>query len=170
MSRGVLFSDIDDVLVLQRTVDFNKHRVELTDDICKRLLHPPALQVLATLVDEGAQLVVTSNWTRFLSEEGFRQLFDLGGYPSLASALHPAWQAPRTSGGTRLAAIDAWLRAHHAGEPFCIIDDTDSGSGLRSSVHDLDGRLVLCEPGIGLHAGHLPRIRQALETLPRGKN
>ena len=169
MSRGgILFTDVDDVIVLQRTADFDKHNVALTDDICRRLLHPPAVQVLASLVDEGAQLVVTSNWTRFLNQDGFGQLFELGGYPSLASALHAAWQAPRAPGGTRLEAIDSWLAEHHRGESYAIIDDTDSGTGLRGSMHDLSGRLVLCSPGVGLHAGHLPQIRAALETLPRG--
>lgn len=169
MSQSILFTDVDDVLVLRRTVDFDKHHIELTDDICQRLLHAPALQVLATLVAEGATLVITSNWMRFLPEEGFRRFFYAGGYPTVASALHPAWQAPRMPGSTRLAAIDAWLDEHHCGEPYCILDDTQSGSGLRGSSHDVEDRVVLCEPGVGLHAGHLPKIQAALKVLPRGK-
>ncbi len=166
---GVVFTDIDDVLVLQRAADFDKHSPDLTADLCRRLLHPPAVQVLASLVDAGARLVITSNWTRFLRKDGFRELFNLGGYPTLSAALHPAWQAPKAPGGTRLDAVNTWLSAHHVGEPYAIIDDTDSGTGLRGSVHDLDGRLVLCQPGVGLHAGHLPQIEAALKVLPRGK-
>lgn len=164
MSRSIVFTDVDDVLVLHRTPDFNKHAPELTQDICRRLLHPPAMQVLASLIDEGAKLVLTSNWLRFLDREGFQQLFEGAGYSSVSSALHSTWYAPRAASGTRLDAINTWLLAHHAGEPYCILDDTDSGSGLRGSPHDREGRVVLCEPGIGLHAGHLPSIRAALST------
>jgi HAD domain in Swiss Army Knife RNA repair proteins len=164
MSQSIIFTDVDDVLVLQRTADFNKHAPDLSEDICRRLLHPPAMQVLASIVDEGAQLVITSNWTRFLNRNGFQQLFDLGGYPAISAALHAAWSASRKPGGTRLESIDGWLAAHHDGEPYCILDDTDSGSGLRGSARDLDGRVILCEPGAGLHSGHLPAIRAALST------
>lgn len=164
MSRGIIFTDVDDVLVLQRTADFNKHAPDLSEDICQRLLHPPAMQVLARIVDEGAQLVITSNWARFLNRDGFQQLFGLGGYPAISAALHAFWQAPRTPVGTRLDAINNWLAAHHAGEPYCILDDTDSGSGLRGSAQDLEGRVILCSPGTGLHPGHLSAIRAALST------
>lgn len=158
----IIFSDVDDVLVLQRTPDFDKHAPALTDDLCLRLLHAPAMQVLAALVEGGSQVVITSNWTRFLNQAGFQQLFNAGGYPGVSAALHPAWAAPTAPGGTRLDAIDRWLAEHHAGEPFVIVDDTDSGSGLRGSAHDLEGRVVLCERGVGLHPGHLPQLRSAL--------
>ena len=162
---SILFTDVDDVLVLQRTVDFDKHNTALiTTEQAHRLLHQPALQTLATLVDEGARLVITSNWTRFLDQAGFQRLFHAGGYVQVGEALHPAWQAPRTPAGTRLDAINEWLSKHHAGEPYSIIDDTDSGSGLRGSLHDHEGRVVLCQPGVGLHPGHLPQLRSALST------
>lgn len=164
MIRSIIFTDVDDVLVQQRTADFNKHAPDLSEDICRRLLHPPAMQVLASIVDEGAQLVITSNWTHFLDRDGFQQLFDLGGYPAIGAALHASWQAPRMPGGTRLAAINNWLAAHHADEPYCILDDTDSGTGLRGSAQDLAARVILCSPGTGLHPGHLPAIRAALST------
>lgn len=165
----ILFTDVDDVLVLQRTVDFNKHAPELSDDICRRLLHAPALEVLSSLVAEGAYLVITSHWTRFLDQAGFQRLFAGGGHPAIGNALHAAWHAPRTPTGTRLDAIDTWLSKHHTQEQYCILDDTESGSSLQGSSHDREGRVVLCQPAIGLHAGHLGRIRSALGILPRGK-
>lgn len=167
--NSILFTDIDDVLVLRRTVDFNKHATQLSDDMCRRLLHPPAIQVLSTLITEGARVVITSNWTRFLNREGFERLLAVGNFPGEIPPLHPAWAAPRQPGGTRLDAIDAWLAGHHHGEPYAILDDTDSGSGLRGSAHDLDGRVVLCEPSTGLHAGHLPVIRAALSKPATSK-
>ena len=162
----ILFTDIDDVLVLRRTVGFDKHAPQLTDDMCMRLLHPPAFHVLSTLITDGARVVVTSNWTRFLNREGFERLMTVGSFPREIPVLHPAWAAPRHLSGTRLDAIDAWLAGQHRGEPYCILDDSDSGSGLRGSRHDIDGRVVLCAPGVGLHPGHLPKIRAALSAPP----
>ncbi|KQP21382.1 HAD domain-containing protein [Pseudorhodoferax sp. Leaf265] len=170
MIRSIIFTDIDDVLVLQRTVDFDKHQAaSITPKTAQQLLHKPAAEVLADLVGDGALLVITSNWVRFLDRAGFQRMFEGAGYPALGGALHATWSAPRAAAGTRLAAIDTWLAAHHHGEPYLILDDTDSGTGLRGSRHDLDGRLVLCRPGTGLHAGHLPAIRAALKVLPCGK-
>lgn len=101
MIRPTLFTDVDDVLVLRRTVDFNKHAPVLTDDICRRLLHPPAMEVLAAAVAEGASLVITSNWCRFLDKEDFSRLFEGGGYPAVGSALHASWNSQRAPSGTR---------------------------------------------------------------------
>lgn len=159
---SLLLIDMDGVLVLRRTVDFDKHSIELTDELCRRLLHAPALEVVSMLVDEGARLTITSNWTRFMSQEGFMRLFAGAGFPRIGDALHSSWKAPVFAGRDRLAAVDAWLSQHHAGEPYCVVDDLDSGSGLAGSRHDRAGRVVLCQPSEGLHRGHLPRLRSAL--------
>jgi hypothetical protein len=58
--------------------------------------------------------------------------------------------------------FDRWLEANHRGEPYVILDDELSGTGLRPSEHDRCGRLVLCKEQVGLHQGHLPIIRAAL--------
>jgi len=162
---SLLLIDMDGVLVLKRTVDFDKHSVELSDELCSRLLHAPALEVLSMLVDDGARLTITSNWTRFMAQEGFKRLFAGAGYPRIGDALHSSWKAPVLTGRDRLAAVDAWLAHHHAGEPYCVVDDLDSGSGLAGSRHDRAGRVVLCRPSVGLHHGYLPRLRTAL-TAP----
>lgn len=159
---SLLLIDMDGVLVLRRTVDFDKHSIELTDELCRRLLHAPALGVVSMLVDEGARLTITSNWTRFMSQEGFMRLFAGAGFPRIGDALHSSWKAPVLAGRDRLAAVDAWLAHNHSGEPYCVVDDLDSGSGLAGSSHDLAGRVVLCRPNVGLHQGHLPRLRTAL--------
>jgi len=167
VANNLIFTDMDDVLVTQRTVDFDKHSLEgLTDELCQRLLHPPALDVLSQLVEEGARIVITSTWTRFMPREGFERLFEGAGYPQIGRALHEHWQAAWVKGRSRLDTIDAWLAANHRNEAFCIIDDTDSGSGLLGSKHHRAGRVVMCRPGIGLHAGHLPAIRAALASAP----
>lgn len=163
---SLLLIDMDGVLVLKRTVDFDKHSVELSDELCRRLLHAPALEVLSMLVDEGARLTITSNWTRFMTQEGFKRLFAGAGFPRIGDALHLCWKAPVVAGRDRLAAVDAWLAHHHGGEPYCVVDDLESGSGLAGSRHDRAGRVVLCQPGVGLHRGHLPRLRSALTAPP----
>lgn len=160
--NSVLLTDVDDVLVLRRTADFDKHAPQLTDDVCRRLVHPPAIHVLSTLIEEGAKVVIRSSWTRSLGREGFERLLAVGSFPREISPLHPAWAAPRPPGGTCLDSINAWLAEHHRGEPFAILDDTDSGFGARGSRYDLDGRVVLCEPSVGLYLGHLPQLKSAL--------
>jgi hypothetical protein len=162
----VLFMDIDDVLILDRGVSFDKNRVgELTAEVCMQLIHPPAGQALSALVEElHPRLVVTSNWTRFTSKRAFERLFRLAGYGLVAKSLHDEWSTIRRPGATRLQAVDEWLAANHSGEPFFIIDDQASGAALRGSRHDQAGRVLLCDVGKGLHRGHVPQIRTALKA------
>jgi len=165
--RPVLFLDVDDVLILKRGVSFDKHRVgELAAEVCMQLVHPPAGQALTAVVDEvHPRLVVTSNWTRFTSKSAFERLLRLAGYSMVAKSLHDEWSTIRRPGATRLQAVDEWLAEHYGGEPFFIIDDHDSGAALRGSRHDLAGRVLLCDVGVGLHVGHVPRIRGALQEF-----
>lgn len=67
-------------------------------------------------------------------------------------------------GGTRLQAIDTWLERHGSDQPYGILDDALSGSGLAGSRHDRAGRLVLCEVDVGLLPVHLPQLRRALQA------
>lgn len=66
------------------------------------------------------------------------------------------------SGRTRLHVIEAWLEDNHRGEPFVIIDDVLSETGLAESQFVADGRVVLCKVSEGLHRGYMPRLRAAL--------
>lgn len=163
----LLFLDIDDVLILERGTSFDKHRVgELPPEVCMQLIHPPAGQALTAVLEEfQPRVVVTSNWTRFVSKTAFERLLRLAGYSMIARSLHDVWSTVRHPGATRLQAVDQWLAEHYGGEPFFIIDDHDSGAALRGSRHDLAGRVLLCDVGVGLHVGHLPRIRGALQEF-----
>jgi HAD domain in Swiss Army Knife RNA repair proteins len=164
----IIFLDMDDVVVLNRTSAFDKHRVhELAPDVCRKLIHPPAGLALTELLQElPAKIVVTSHWVRFTSRAAFERLLRLAGYEQIAMSLHDAWSAPRGSAVTRVEVIDAWLTQHHRSEPYCVIDDRDSGASLVGAVHDKAGRVLLCDVGVGLHRGHLPFIREALTTSP----
>jgi hypothetical protein len=73
-------------------------------------------------------------------------------------------EALQSRGWTRLDAVDAWLAAHWRKEPYAIVDDTLSGTGLVGSSHDRAGRLVLCQVDVGLEPHHLPVLRRALTT------
>jgi hypothetical protein len=138
-SDPILFLDLDDVVVLDRPSAFDKHRVhELEAELCRQVIHPPAGQAFIELLEGSPAKVV------------------------VADALHEFWCAPKRSPASRLQVIDEWLSEHHHGEPYCIVDDTDSGPSLLGSSHDKASRVLLCTVGVGLHRGHIPFVREAL--------
>lgn len=127
------------------------------------MIHPPAAQALQELLDEcQAKVVITSNWLRFTSRPALERLFRLAGYPQVAQALHDIWCAPRGTAKSRLQVIDEWLADHHRGEPYCVVDDTDSGASLLGSSHDKANRILLCAVEVDFHRGHVPFVRAAL--------
>ncbi len=165
-NRPVILLDFDDVVVLNQPGGFGGYDVLAPNpppELWSRLFHESATQVLVeALLEHGAQLVLTTSWLRFMPREGFEQLFAKTGLEVLATCLHDAWEAPQNRGETRAEAIDRWLAAHHRGEPYLILDDELSGTGLRHSVHDQLGRLVLCKERVGLLREHMAVIRVAL--------
>ena len=168
-NQPLLFLDIDDVLVLNRPGDFGGYDVLAPDpppELWQRLIHRPAAQILLEILDLASpRVVITSSWLRFMPRETFERMFVETGLVRVGHALHAAWEAPPLRGEDRCCAIDTWLVRHHAGEPYAILDDDLSGTGLRSSVHDRDKRVTFCEVGIGLHRGHMQAITSAL-ALP----
>ncbi len=165
-NRPVILLDFDDVIVLNRPGEFGGYDVIAPNpppDLWSRLFHGPATRVLVeALCEHRAQVVITTSWLRFITREGFERLFAMAGLEVLNANLHDAWDAPQNHGETRAQAIDRWLAAHHRGEPYVILDDELSGTGLRRSVHDQHRRLVLCKESVGLHRGHMATIRSAL--------
>ncbi len=167
MSNGpLILLDFDDVIVLNRHGGFGGFDLLSPNpppELWSRLFHGPATQVLVDAITEHrAQLVLTTSWLRFLPREGFEQLFAKTGLEVLAANLHNAWEAPQNRGETRAEAINRWLAAHHRGEPYVILDDELSGTGLHRSVHDKRGRLVLCKENVGLQREHVAAIRTSL--------
>lgn len=167
--RPVLLADLDDVLCLNRPYGgYDVAQKTWPDDLVLRLWHRPALDVLEPLVTEfQPHVVVTSSWLRLMTLERLAKLFRLSGVPWLAEALHTEGEALQARGQTRLDAIDAWLAAHHDDQPYAILDDALSGTGLAGSRHDLAGRLVMCEVEVGLLPTHAERVRWALATPVR---
>ncbi|MFP8833906.1 HAD domain-containing protein [Hydrogenophaga sp. XSHU_21] len=175
-NRPIILLDFDDVVVLNQPGGFGGYDVLAPNpppELWSRLFHAPATQVLVEAVCEHqAQLVLTTSWLRFLPRDGFEQLLAKTGLAVLSASLHDAWEAPQNRGETRAEAIDRWLAAHHRGEPYVILDDELSGTGLHRSVHDKRGRLVLCKENVGLQREHVAAIRASLarpcEPSPAG--
>ena len=101
-----------------------------------------------------------------MSREMFERVFVETGLERVNLALHPDCEAPQLRGETRCAAIDRWLAKNHVGEPYAILDDLLSGTGLMGSIHDREERVTFCKEGVGLHRGHLEAIARALKSLP----
>ena len=162
----LLFLDFDDVICAQKPYsgyDLFCPPEDRPADLYERLWHPPSAQTLLAVMSEfEPRVIVTTSWLRLMERDGFDALFRRTGLHAVADALHDAWEAPPTRGDTRHRAIERWLHAHYAGEPFVVLDDVQSGTGLRSSRLDKCGCVVLCAENVGLHAGHLPAIRAAL--------
>lgn len=166
--RPIVFLDFDDVIVLNRPGDVGGYDVIAPNpppELWSRLFHPPAVQTLVEAITEHhARVVITTSWLRFMLRDGFERIFKLTGFAIVSESLHDVWEAPQNRGETRAMAIDRWLDANHRGEPYVILDDELSGTGLRGSAHEERGRVVLCEENVGLHRGHLRAIRAALST------
>ena len=164
----VIFLDFDDVIALSRPGEFGGYDVIAPNpppELWRRLFHVPATQVLLeALAEHDARVVITTSWLRFMLRDGFERVFIMTGLEVLNERMHDAWKAPQNHGETRAQAINRWLAAHHRGEPYVVLDDELSGTGLRNSVHEQRARLVLCHENVGLHRGHLPYIRSALSN------
>lgn len=163
---ALLFLDFDDVICLNRPYGgYDLAAPDKPADLYERLWHAPALGVLRGLVQEHQpQVVLTTSWLRFLLLNEAKVLFHRTGASWLAEALHPAGEALPQPGWTRLQAIDAWLAQQEAGQPYAIIDDALSGTGLAGSSHDRAGRVVLCEVHVGLLPTHLAQLQRALQA------
>lgn len=169
---GLVFLDFDDVICTHSPYsgyDVFQAMEDQPADLYERLWHAPAVDVLlGILTAHGPKVVITSSWLRLMKRDGFNELFLRTGLDALADALHVHWEAPASSGMTRLEAIERWLNAHYQGEPLVILDDELSGTGLRGSRLDRAGCVVLCRRGVGLMADHLPHVNRALGVGPVG--
>ena len=164
--RPLLFLDFDDVLCLQKPYgghDLSRPHAERPVDLFERLWHPPAAQMLLSIVQKyRPHIVITTSWLRLMDRDGFITLFHRTGLGMIAEVLHDAWDAPQDRGSTRYQAIEKWLCTRYEGQPLLVLDDELSGTGLLGSRLDKAGCVVLCKAGVGLHAEHLPAVRSAL--------
>ncbi len=166
--RPLLLLDLDDVICLNRPYGgYDVAQKAWPSDLLQLLWHRPALDVLEPLVREfQPHIVVTSSWLRLMLLPSIGELFRASGAHWLADSLHPDGEALQASGKTRLDAVDVWLASHHNEEPYVILDDSLSGTGLSGSRHDRAGRVVMCQVEVGLLPTHAERVRWALGTAP----
>ena len=166
-----VFVDFDDVLVLnQKFGGYDVLAPNPPPELWDNLFHGPAIGLLEQVLSEfRARVVITTSWLRFLDRRGFEQLFARTKLGFITQALHPHWEIEQPRHATRYAAITRWLSQHHRGEPFVILDDHVSGTGLAGSRAELEGRVVLCDENVGLLPEHLPLIRTALGNVPRAQ-
>ena len=163
--RPLVFLDLDDVICINSPYGgYDVFAPDRPVDLWERLFHKPAVHTLLQIIDEfNPHFVLTTSWLRLMDREGFEELFHRTGLEKVARSLHPvAWDAPQVRGETRLEAIEAWLATHGRREPFVVLDDELSGTGLRGSLLDEAGSIVLCEVNVGLTSAHLQRVRRAL--------
>jgi hypothetical protein len=163
--RPLVFLDFDDVFCL--STPYGAYDVIAPNpppQLWEQLFHAPAVEVLRTVTEEfDPQFVITTSWLRFLGPDEIRQLLMRCGLEFMVLRLHMEFEALQPSGATRSEAVSSWLAANHRGEPFVVLDDFLSGTGLAESEWTRTGRVVLCEVGRGLMAVHLPAIRAALK-------
>lgn len=170
MRPPIIFLDFDDVIAVNKHYGGYDVIVPGTkpDDLFAKLFHPPAVALLLHAVDvHRPSIVITTSWLRFFEREGMEKLLRKTSMTAVADSLHDAWEAPANKGTNRLEQIDSWLARNHKDEPYVILDDIQSGTGLRASSHDLDHRVVFCEEYVGLHNGHWPQITGALARPPK---
>lgn len=166
MSR-IVFLDIDDVICINSIYGgYDVFAPNPPADLYEHLFHPPAVEVLQSVMARFMpSVVLTTSWLRMLDREGFYSLFRNTGLGLVADALHEHYQAPTPPGGSRLQAIEEWLSRHHRGEPFAVLDDELSGSGLSGSALDAKGRVIWCQLNVGLEPSHYPMISKALSNF-----
>lgn len=173
--RPTLFIDLDDVLCLNNPYggmhlrQFLLRPSDTPADFWPTLFSPAATEALSALMEEmRPRTVLTSSWIGLLDRHHFVHAFEMTGLSSVGAALHGHWDAEHFYGASRFMSIRDWLSLNHNGEPFLVLDDHDSGEGLLESLWYKRGRVVLCDVGVGFHAGHLDTARYALRTPCRG--
>jgi hypothetical protein len=161
-----IFLDFDDVICLNCPYGgYDVMTKPWPNDLWELLFAAEAKAVLLDVLQQtSARVVITTSWLRFLERPAFEAVFKETGLAAVAAALHPSWDAPEDRDMTRSAAIDRWLSRQHAGEPYVVIDDEQSGTGLKGSKHDKQGRVVLCAAGVGLRMTDFPAVITALRT------
>jgi hypothetical protein len=166
----IIFLDIDGVLCLNDTYcSYHLSRMigigEDYPSFYEQLFSRRAVATLnAVLAEFDSRVVISSKWARLFTQSELLDTFEKSGVKNLQ--LHPRWRISSDWAPdgplNRRTLIEDWLSNWHANEPFVIIDDQWSGTGLSDSEFQKDGRFVLCEYKVGLGDEHHDAIRRAL--------
>jgi hypothetical protein len=166
--KGLVFLDFDDVFCLN--THYGGYDVALPQrpaDFYDLLFAASCVAVLRSIDEKHVlQYVITTSWLRFFDREALTALLANCGIQFVVDRLHPQWEAPQNSRETRASAIEHWLSQHHSGEPFVVLDDVLSGTGIKESKV-LSQRTVLCEANTGLVTAHIERVSEILSRPAR---
>ena len=170
--RPLVFLDMDDVLCL----DDVHHSGQMLKILEQTI--PDYPEIWQSLVDVGAaenlrQLhaefkpvyVISSSWATYLDREQMCDALTRTQLQFVVENLHAEWRTPRALSSSRRDEIDWWLEAHREpSQPFLIIDDSWSGTGLAYSPLAGNGHVVLCKGGFGFTK---KRLKEACRQLLR---
>ncbi len=168
--RPIVFLDMDDVLCISK----EHNSVQML--LCIRENGMDCPELWAGLVDAGSAAnlrrlheefaplyVISSTWATYLDRSQMCDVFTRTQLNFVLENLHDAWVTPRALSTSRRDEIDGWLDEFRADtQPFLVLDDTNSGSGLAYSPLARDGHIVLCEPTKGFTADKLEQAREQL--------
>lgn len=169
--RPIVFLDMDDVLCLRD--QFGSR--EMLRIIQKKV--PDRPELWAGLVDVEAAMnlyelhtqfmpwyVISSSWATYLDHDQMCQALTRTKLKFVVDNLHTEWRTPRALSSSRRDEIDWWLDAHREpAQPFLVIDDTYSGTGLAHSPLALNRHVVLCKSGYGFTKKRLKEARYQLQ-------
>lgn len=176
---ATLFLDIDEVLCVGQPHAAAQLHKSFADglvpepDFLGALFSPASLEALRHVHDQldgRNRFVISSNWREHFTREQIEWVLRMTGFAFVADGLHPgaAWRCYKAAfTGDRQLDLEGWLEAFHTGEPFVALDDKYSGGPLLLHRHFhpgevLYGRVVLCQPGVGLNMSHVDDILVAL--------
>jgi len=169
--RNIVFLDMDDVLCLD-----NAHHSGQMLKIFEKTI-PDYPEMWECLVDAGAaenlrQLhvefnptyVISSSWATYLNREQMCEALTRTQLLFVVENLHDEWRTPRSLSSSRRDEIEWWLEAQREpGQPFIIIDDNWSGTGLAYSPLAGNGHVILCKSGFGFTKKRLKEARRQLQ-------
>jgi len=179
LQRPVIFLDIDDVICLGSggidCVQYFRGRRKEADTPFATMFSPESVDALRR-IHGGLQgevcFTISSSWREALTREQLQTALQRGGLEFVAANMldEPQWATP-TSTDPRHGRVDeilTWLERHHEGQPWVILDDSQSGAELVGIAADAliawRHRIVLCEPNVGLRLEHVGPAIAALNA------
>jgi len=176
--RPIVFLDMDDVLCLSDQFGSREMLRIIQQE------SPDRAELWAGLVDAAAAVnlyelhlefmplyVISSSWATYLDQDQMCQVLIRTKLQFVVDNMHAEWRTPRALSSSRRDEIDWWLAAHREPtQPFLVIDDTYSGTGLAYSPLAQNGRVVLCRSGYGFTKKRLKEARYQLQRQLKDQN
>lgn len=156
-NRSLVFLDMDDVLCLDdvhhsgKMLKIFQQTVPDYPEIWEFIVDADAAQNLFQLHAEFKPIyIISSSWATYLNREKMCEALTRVRLQFVVENLHTEWRTPRALSSTRRDEIEWWLEEHHEpSQPFIIIDDSGSGTGLAHSPLAANGQVILCRGGYG---------------------